>query len=169
MNIVGLDLSLTGTGICCEVGTSTIKYKWKTGDPEEPRLAFILSEVLDACHDADLVGIEGLAFASNTGKSNERAGLHFLVRMGLWQINIPFVLVPPTTVKMWATGSGRADKDEVLLSVVRNFPKIEVQNNNEADAVSIYTLVKEAVGESLVSLPATHRRALDKLVLPEGF
>ena len=44
--------------------------------------------------------------------------------------------IPPTTVKLFATGKGNADKDEVLAAVKARWSP-DVHDDNEADAVAL--------------------------------
>lgn len=87
-----------------------------------------------------LVGIEGPAFSSNTGKAWDRAGLWWFIVQSLLNLGIPLAEIPPTTRAKYATGSGAAGKDTVLLEVARNYDA-EVRTNDEADALVICAFV----------------------------
>ena len=176
MDIVALDLSLSGTGVVTKDGARTIKTKPADFSCIEDRFKYIITEMpfFDSMYSLttketvpDLVILEGLAFASKTGQAAERAGLHHLVRYILRDKHIPFVLVPPTTLKLWTTGKGNADKDTVLLAIARLFPDWEITNNNEADALGLYSLAKEYYRESMIDVPAKNKTALDKIDWPK--
>src|ERR1700744_301792 len=99
-SVVGLDLSLTGTGIATYGNTCTIKSNAK--DAIEPRVDKIWSDIVAAIdemslHSGQYFAIEGLAFASKTGKVSERAFLHHFVRWQLWSMGKQFVIIPPTS------------------------------------------------------------------------
>lgn len=166
--IVGLDLSLTGTGVADSDGTRTIKSNAKIAI--EPRLNAILGEVKSYTGDnADLVIIEGLAFASQTGKVAERGALHFMVRVYLWEVGIPFAICPPTVLKKYLTGKGNASKDEMMFAGARAFTWVEkTLNNNENDALAMYAMAMERIGQPIIDVPKVNRDALAKVEWPEG-
>lgn len=168
-SIVGLDLSLTGTGIASAGGACTIKSNAKS--KIEPRVNKIWNDMWEAIedmsnHSASLFVIEGLAFASKTGKVSERAFLHHFVRWQLWNMDKTFALVAPTARAKYATGKGNAGKDEVMIAVTKTWPQWDAKNNNEADAVCLYNMgVDHIMGHPLYDnpLPKLQRDALDKV------
>lgn len=136
MRIVGVDPSLTATGIACTCGTSVFSTK-KRG-PE--RLFEITSEVIShatgvctelGLHPA-LVVIEGYSFNSKF-KSEFMGELGGCIRMTLWRHELRYVDVPPAVLKKFATGKGNAGKDDMISAAIRRFG-FEGTNNNEADA-----------------------------------
>lgn len=134
--VYGLDLSLTATGFAAvnvagQIETlETIGFK-KLAD--EARLAAIVDAVLGRIKTPLLVAIEGLSFGSRTGMQTERAGLHHMVRVALWEAHVPFVIVAPTALKKFATGSGAGEKSLVIREVYRRWA-IEAKDDNQADA-----------------------------------
>ncbi len=143
MITVGLDLSLTGTGVCVltDSGHSlhTIKSK-PSGDrhlDELLRLKKIVSDIEDILieqdEEVDLVAIEGLAFAArNTTALVQLAGLNYLVRSLLHDMNKGFLVVAPTSLKKYATGKGNCPKDTVMLEIYKKYG-VTVLDNNAAD------------------------------------
>jgi crossover junction endodeoxyribonuclease RuvC len=78
-------------------------------------------------------------------------------------------VVPPATLKTYATGKGNASKDAVLAAVVKRYPGWAVTGNDVADAVVLMAMGARLLGHPLESsLPQSHLRALDKLTLPQG-
>jgi crossover junction endodeoxyribonuclease RuvC len=94
--------------------------------------------------------------------------------------NVPVLVVPPSTVKLYACGMGNANKREVIAGVREWFSgwpimktgkrgnELTTVDDNKADAVVLMAIGCELLGEPLVELPAKHRKALDKLELPPG-
>lgn len=167
-SVVGLDLSLTGTGVACCGDTRTIKSDAKL--PIEPRVDCILSDLFSAVdtlsnESASLFVIEGLAFASKTGKVAERAFLHHEVRYQLWKSGKKFVIVPPNTLKLFVSGKGNSDKDTMVIATTKLWPEFGAKNNNESDAVGLYQMgVTYCMGKPLgTDVPALNRKALDKV------
>jgi Holliday junction resolvasome RuvABC endonuclease subunit len=105
-------------------------------------------------------GLIGLAF------------LHGVIRNHLDGL-APYVEVPVSHVKIYATGKGagaEAGKTQVLLSVDRRYPQlVTVGDDNQADAFTLLALGRHAYGYPLPTvdgrkLPNTHLRVLDMLV-----
>jgi Holliday junction resolvasome RuvABC endonuclease subunit len=170
LNILGLDLSLTGTGVAISSGPRTISYKKKTGDREEPRLDYIRTQILTTVETETigLVVMEGLAFGSQMGKQTERAGLAWLVRIALWKRDIPYAVVPPTCLKQYLTGKGNASKEEMVIEAVRAFPQYVFKDNNQADALTLLAMGYDRIGSPLITRPAKNRQSLNKVAWPEG-
>lgn len=113
--VVGLDLSLTSTGVAVESETFTLQPTM-TG---MARLAWLREMLLS--HLADLsspvVCVEGYSFGSRNSQAHAAGELGGVVRLALWDAEIPFVDVPPTCRAKFATGRGNASKAEVVSAV----------------------------------------------------
>jgi Holliday junction resolvasome RuvABC endonuclease subunit len=119
--VVGLDLSFTSTGM--SDGQSVHAYRTSPDDSMEARLDKILCQAVTFVYSptqwtdaqpagkmADLVVIEGAAFGSKGDAADQLAGLRWLMRHKLYRLGIPFAIVPPTTLKAYTTGYGKATK-----------------------------------------------------------
>lgn len=146
MKALGADLSLTGTGISVlEDGKvkeqASIKSS-KTGNKasdEIKRLRGIVTEIMEYVDTwkPDIVVIEGIAFMSrNTTALAQLAGLNYMVRSELVERDIPFLIVAPTTLKKYVTGSGNASKDVMMLMTFKEFG-VTILDNNENDAYGL--------------------------------
>jgi crossover junction endodeoxyribonuclease RuvC len=176
--VVGLDLSLTATGIATPAGVRTIGSKGKadaTLDQRYDRLVRLAQDVgLALVNDAEAAGeedvlvvIEAPAFSRTTGHQHDRSGLWWLIVHVLLQTRNRVVEVQPTARAKYATGKGNAGKDEVLAAVVRRYPDVLVSNNNEADALVLRAMGCDQLGQPLADVPAAHRAALAKVAWPE--
>lgn len=134
MRIVGLDLSLTATGVATwtEGALSLITLKPPRASGLE-RLDWIYNQVRELCRGAELVIVEGLSFGSNMPSAQERAGLWFLVARALWKAGIRMQAVAPTQLKKFVTGKGSAEKSLILREVFRRW-NIVAENDDQADA-----------------------------------
>lgn len=178
--IVGLDLSLSSTGVAhvqrydggayaAFTRHLTVKARHvpRGGEPHtlaerSVRLRRLAGMIVNECIDADLVVVEGPSYASDTGKAHDRAGLWWLVVGRLTGGGLNVVEVPPSTVKTYATGKGNASKDAVLAAVIRRYPAVEVSDNNEADALALAAMGARFTGHPLEhELPKTHLRAMN--------
>lgn len=160
MVTVGLDLSLSSTGIVIikdgEVLSSGVIKSKPSGDlpiNETRRIVKIAEELVqridEFCTDKnpDIICIENLAFmARNTSALTQLAGLAHLVRTLLVEFEWPYILVAPATLKKFVTGSGRADKDIMMLEVFKRWGFSSL-NSDICDA---YALAK--VGHAVLGL-----------------
>lgn len=113
--IIGLDLSLTATGICDDDGPTV--YKSKLRGPE--RLDDIARRVFTYTDHADLVVLEGYSYASHN-QAHQLGELGGVVRRDLWTSGTPYVDVAPALLKRFATGKGNANKSAMGLAAARN-------------------------------------------------
>lgn len=81
----------------------------------------------------DLVVIEQPAFGKNNANTHRLAGHWWMTVHVLSQFG-PVAQVNPGTAKKFATGNGRAEKDEVLAAAIAAFPGGAIRNNDVADA-----------------------------------
>lgn len=112
--VVGLDLSLTSTGI--SDGYQYEVVQTNSGQRTEERLDRLTRAVVRYVLSGDLpvlAVIEGSSFGSRGPGHEETATLRLMVRHRLWRLAIPFAIVPPTTLKLFTTGEGRASKQQM--------------------------------------------------------
>ena len=94
--------------------------------------------------------------------------VHAMFWKTLTERSIPYdtvTAVPPTTLKMYATGKGTASKSLVLVEAVKRL-KYDGYDDNEADALWLADLGARLDGFDRPALPAGHLKALDKLRKP---
>lgn len=173
--VVGIDLSLTATGVATIVGREpfalgTIRSKGAkdaTLIERCNRLDDLARDVLVHAKRADLVVIEQPAYNQTGGSHHDRSGLWWLVTSQLAELGIPVVEVAPQIVKKYATGKGNAGKDEVLAAVVRRYADVAVSNNNEADALVLAAIGARHSGfEIEPTIPLVNLSALAKVRWP---
>jgi Holliday junction resolvasome RuvABC endonuclease subunit len=120
---VGLDLSLTSTGM--SDGRQQRVTQTAPGHCMEARLDRLVKRARrfvagtdDWSQEADLVVVEAGAFSRNMQTSHEElAALRHMVRHAVWQLDIPFALVPPSTLKLYTAGHGKATKAQMVRAV----------------------------------------------------
>ena len=184
--VVGLDLSLTGTGVAVrftglmgpESMTQLVKsdpadYRSARDAKDKPvatyadrlaRLEDVLAEIEALIPTGSLVFLEAPSYGSNTSGTFDRSGLWWLTYQRLTALSCRVVPVAPTQRMLYATGKGRADKDQVLAAVVGRYPDLGVTNNNTADAVVLMAMAARAAGNPVEDkLQAANLKAMDKL------
>jgi crossover junction endodeoxyribonuclease RuvC len=170
--VVGVDLSLTGTGLATItpdrapiVSTSRSKILGASLNDRDSRLRGIEHTVLAVCDGAALVVVEGPSYASKGAGTWDRAGLWWYVIRALLATGVPTAEVPPTTLKKFAAGKGNADKTAVAVGLSRLWPDVNASNDNEWDALALATM-----GAQHLDIPvpqrAHHRDAMAKVVWP---
>jgi Holliday junction resolvasome RuvABC endonuclease subunit len=163
--ILGLDLSITCTGLAGPDWTDTIKPSKKLDTLA--RMDVIVRELTDRfVAGVDLVALEGIAMAAHD-TNRQIAGLNWVVRRELWKRGVPFASVPPMTLKQFIAGKGNASKADVVREVTRRFPWFE-GGEDEADAVALAAMAAERVGSPMAQMPKAQRdAAMAKVAWPE--
>lgn len=160
--VLGLDLSLTATGIATPDGELVV---YSSGLRGPARLAAIRDHILTHTDHIDLVVIEGYAF----GRPNNAAALGELggvIRTALHEHHIPYVDVPPASVKKYATGRGNATKPDMRMALFQR-AGIDERDDNAVDAWWLQAMGLDHLGHPPVPMPATHRAALTKVTWPD--
>lgn len=180
MKAVGLDLSLTSSGVATalwpvtglppevtvrrvgSIGKQTDTLAMRSG-----RLRTLAHGIATRCAGASLVIVEGPAYGQTSGHAHDRSGLWWLVIARLTANSIPVVEVTTQQLKMYATGKGNGSKDATLAAVVRRYPHIDVTGNDEADALTLLAMGARHLGRPIEpEMPAAHLRALAKVAWP---
>lgn len=164
--VIGLDLSLTSTGIAGEGWTDHIRTKAR-GDY---RLHYLASEVSSFIKSADLVVMEGPSYGHGALAGHEDlAGLRTLVRQYCYRRRIPYAVIPPSSLKLYATGRGNAAKGEIRSAVADRYG-IHTEGAaryDEADAYVAMAAGMDWLGYSLAPVPERQARALVGVAWPE--
>jgi crossover junction endodeoxyribonuclease RuvC len=143
---LGLDLSLTGTGVIVLDGgkiklRKLIKSKPGGDKPvdELRRIRKIVEEIemIVSEQQPEIAVIEGLAFmVRNATALVQLSALNYMVRAVLDDYNIPFVIIAPTSLKKFVTSNGKAKKDEMMLETYKRYG-VSIANDNECDAYGL--------------------------------
>lgn len=160
-HILGLDLSLTATGVAWEGGTRVLSFPKLRGMERVHAINLAVSEL----DQPDIVVLEGYSFGSKGRAVYDIAELGGVIRYGFHEVALPYVEVPPSVLKKFATGKGNVGKDEVLAAAIRKFG-FEGSNNNEADAWILYKMGMARYDEetrSSVAATDYQREALAKV------
>lgn len=173
MSILAIDPSLTRTGWAGpERALSGVLIPPRSFEHGMQRLWWIREKVLDhvlglarsTFAKADLVVIEGysLGQARGTSHQHEQGELGGVIRMALYEQNFRYVDVAPASLKKFTTGKGNASKAEVLVAAVKRLG-YEGSDDNEADALWLWTMAMTPYGNPPVPMPAANREALLKV------
>lgn len=118
MSFLGVDQSLNATGICVisddgVVVRTLLTVEHKVGGKTDAKLLGIRRAVISALSEARFAALEGYAYDSihRAFDLGEVAGT---VKTALFEHEIPYVVVPPVTLKLFATGTTRASKEDMI-------------------------------------------------------
>lgn len=156
-NPLGLDLSLTGTGMAGAGWTQEVSPKKLRGPA---RLYYIECSVHRAIlyQSPSVAAIEGYAHGAR-GNNFDIGELGGVIRLLLLKCEIPFVIISPSSLKKFATGKGNADKDTMLETAIRKYG-FDGHGNNEADAFLLRTM---ALMHDDPGLTKPQREAVEKV------
>ncbi|WDZ87207.1 hypothetical protein [Micromonospora cathayae] len=169
---IGVDLSLTGTGIASNHGwCQLIGETGITTRPLDERLNAIdrlTDRILTAIGDQPtLVAIEIPAFSRSGAGNHERSALWWRVVRNLRRREVPVAEIPIQARMRYATGKGTAHKGAVIDAVARRLPMFDTKgDDNLADAAILAAMAADHLGHPLAPMPATHRAALGAVTWP---
>lgn len=139
MLVLGLDTS-TKTGLALVDSAKNIVYteqvQFKTLKGWE-RCAAIISSIM-AAHEKykpDLVVMEGYGFA-NPHTLSILVEVGTIIRYFLWQNDIPYLVVPPKSLKRFVLGKGVGDKKAMMAAVLQNWGH-KAKTDDIADAIGL--------------------------------
>lgn len=158
MSVVGIDLSMTSTGLCAinTTGISalhTVTSKGGRQDSLEKRrdrlwgIANEVTEWVEAFHP-ELVVIEAPSYGSRFGSAHDRSGLWWMVA-GPLSHYFPLAQVAPQARAKYGTGAGNSEKKVVYAFVKDAYEGItprRIKNNDEADAILLAAMGARHMG-----------------------
>ena len=162
MNLISrIDPSLTSTGIVVlrdgkvELAVTT-KNKPALGTIDRVRLIYerivcVAESLTDGkqWQAPDLIVIEGFSYGSKGRSVFDIAYLGWRIREELERLrtedNIPWLEVPPSQLKKFATGQGNANKEIILQQVYKRWG-VEFSDNNQADAYVLAQIGRAYLG-----------------------
>lgn len=165
LRVLGLDLSLTATGVCLTDGhTLTIKTRQKDGDRRLVHIADALTSMIGDGSSVDLAVVEDLP------KHAMAAGItgmvHGVARAVLLRAGIPYALVVPATLKAFATGKGAGDKTPMVMAAYKR-AGVEFGDDNQCDAWWLRAAGLDWYGQPGFDLPKAQRERLAKVAWPD--
>lgn len=135
-NVIGIDPSMTATGIAFNDGTSTtVKTTAQMGNP---RLQLIYDAVYNAAgagewkHTPTLAVMEDLPTrAMSAGKLGQVQGV---TRLALVMAGVSILTITPASLKKFATNKGNAKKHE-MIAAWNTYANAEETDDNRVDAL----------------------------------
>jgi hypothetical protein len=173
MRFIGVDPSITGTGLCTWDGTtSTVKTNAKQKDN---RLRVIRNRVATIAYAPVLqripVDLAVVELPPPGLKGPAIPAMHMvqaIVRVALMDAGVPYALVNPGTLKAYA-GWGRNDKDAMSRSAYE-MAGVQFEDDNQCDAWWLRQMALDHYGLmdlGSVRVSAAQRAYLDKVEWPD--
>jgi crossover junction endodeoxyribonuclease RuvC len=144
LRTVGLDIA-THTGVALVEDGWVLRGKVVQFPKERglPRLHLIAAEVERTIEmwNPDLVAIEGYAFARNVASFVTLVECGTYIKQVLYRRKLPWIEVPPTTLKKWTTGKGTSNK-EAMAKAVKDRWDYTSPHHDVVDAVALAQLAQ---------------------------
>ena len=145
MKVLSIDPSYSNCGVVVwEDGLLYDYFVIQTSKASEEvvRLAHIIDILKKVIKEENIeeVIVEGLSFGSVSTSVRGLAGLFYSIQLLCHYSNIPFYEVPPTSVKKFATGSGRADKKDMKKALPDNIAE-KFEKTHKTIVSGLYDLV----------------------------
>lgn len=162
MNVIGIDPSLTATGVATADQTLTITTQTAHGDLRLTRIHDVLDRLLHTV-TFDLAVVEDLpTHAHGAGKTGMAQGV---VRLTLAAVGVPYALATAATLKKLATGKGTATKADMRMALYQR-AGLDIRDDDQVDAVWLREMGLHHLGQPTIALPKTHLAALGKVTWP---
>ncbi|MEV7264674.1 crossover junction endodeoxyribonuclease RuvC [Micromonospora aurantiaca] len=153
--VLGIDASLTATGLAAwrdgRISTTTIRTGPEMGD-NRVRRHYIAAHITPMVTRNTLAIKEAAVLYKGPkrqgGNALELAALAGVIEEALYVRGVRIVVVQPTQVKQFATGSGTADKDD-MVAAAREQLGVQVANDNEADGLWLAAMGLHRYGQPL--------------------
>lgn len=178
---IGLDMSLTSTGVCCirqgnaaddshpltghEILSLTTLKPLDAGGAITgvARLFWIRKRLRDTLEGERprLVAIEGYAHGAEF-QAHPLGEIGGIARLLLWEMGIPFVEVQPTSAKLFIAGDGKAKKPAIRKAIRAKWGH-DIKDNNQADAYALALLAGVASSPDATRIGASECRIVQGL------
>jgi len=159
MAFLGIDQSLTGTGICIlsDAGDLVASATVTTDDLRDgERLVYIKTAVANFLAGVEFATLEGYSYDS-VGRVFELGEIGGVLKVLLHEHHVPYVVVAPVLVKKFATGSVHASKDAMLAAAASQGHDFGA-NDDQADAFFL-----ACIARTYAKNIARHRCEMDVL------
>jgi Holliday junction resolvasome RuvABC endonuclease subunit len=161
VRVVGLDLSITGTGVAHTVEGAVCTHVVKTNPKDgDLRLESIRRAVAQYAEDADLALIEAPTPRSATSVISGM--VQGVVRLQLLEMGVRYGTLMPASLKKYATGKGSGDKIPMALAALKR-AGLEFPDDNQCDAFWLWVAANDHLGQPVFDLPALNRESLSKI------
>lgn len=169
--VVGIDPSLTSTGVCYGIDAETWSVVCCGSKPRGrsvydrvhryERLVADVMRVLETVKPA-IILIEEYAYSKNSGGQMYLGEFGGILRWNMIDLTPHIYEVTASCLKKFATGKGNAPKDVVMAHVAQRYGQV-FRNNDEADSFVLYQMALCAAGR-IEPANQSQREAVAKVI-----
>lgn len=161
IKVLGLDLSITGTGLAHTVEGAVCTHLIKTNPKHrDGRLIQIQNTIRELATGAALALIEAPTPRSPT--SVVSGMVQGAARLVLLDMGIPYGTLMPASLKKYATGRGTGDKVPMAIAALKR-AGLEFPDDNQCDAFWLWVAANDHLAQPVYDLPALNRESLKKI------
>lgn len=163
-DVIGIDPSLAGTGIATDAESYTVVTKAGQADRLDVIYTAVHTQATTCWDETRLAVLEDLPkHAHSAGLTGMAQGV---VRLALIRAECPYLLVPPASLKKYATNNGNASKSDMRMAWFQR-AGADVRDDNQVDALWLRQIGLALLDDpTAIVMPKVNRGALDKLELP---
>lgn len=159
--MVGLDLSITGTGVSHTVEGAACTHLIRTNPKDrDGRLLQIRDTIRELATGAELALIE--APTPRSPSSVVSGMVQAAARMVLLELGVPYGTLMPASLKKYATGRGTGDKIPMAMAAYKR-GGVEFSDDNQCDAWWLWVAANDHLGSPVIDLPQLNRESLIKI------
>lgn len=162
--VLGIDLSLTRTGVCDGLGKGT--YLLLSDMTWHQACSEVISWTLTRVGPQTLVVIE-MPFMSHLNYVMDLIMMHGALRRELEKAEVDYRYLPPASLKVVATGNGKATKADMRMEWFRR-GGTDLVDDNAVDAQWLWVAGMLMLGYNVLQLPKSHVRGIEKNVKAQG-
>ncbi|MET9729271.1 crossover junction endodeoxyribonuclease RuvC [Streptomyces sp. NPDC006458] len=171
VQVIGLDLSITSTGVCRVDGST---FRIRTRQKDGPKRLTVIRDRLTievAKQQPDLAVIEDLPTKMHPKSLKPVAALHGVVQALLVDAGVPWAYIAPATLKKFAADNGGASKRDMTAAAFLA-DGATFEDDEGADQVDAWWLRAAGfdwLGLPLFTMPEAQREALSKADWPDTY
>ncbi len=144
MSFVGIDQSLNASGVCVISDEGAVQtlltVEHPTGGAIDVKLLSIRRAVISAISGASFAAMEGYSYDS-VHRAFDLGEVAGTVKVAMLEHGVGYVVVPPVTLKLYATGLSHASKEDVIAAAKAE--GVDPSNDNEADAFFLARVARD--------------------------
>ena len=161
VKVLGLDLSITGTGVAHTVEGAVCTHLIKTNPKHrDSRLTQLQNEIREYAAGAELCLIE--APTPRSPSSVVSGMVQGAARLVLLELGIPYGTLMPASLKKYATGKGTGDKVPMAIAALKR-AGLEFEDDNQCDGFWLWVAANDVLGQPVFDLPQINRESLKKI------
>lgn len=141
--VIGIDQSLRSTGVCLIKGNTILHHLIKPKNLKGiKRLLYIQQELLKIIKTSSIGAIcmEGYSYES-LSHAHSLGEIGGIIKLLCANLKTPFYIVPPTLVKLFATGIGSATKENMMS--VYNLKQDDLADSQALAEIASFLYTKE--------------------------